>query len=164
MHLLGGFSQAWSETPLSPIASLPARSLFAYLITHRDRPHTRDLLAGICWPDLSDTQARRRLSQALWQIGRVLQPLASTAPYLLADAKTVQFNAASAYWLDVHGFEQRAVSQLGKQANKEPRWQELVSSSTDIPDLRAAVGLYRGDFMAGFYDDWILSPYVRRAS
>lgn len=130
MRLLGGFGLSWGEMPLPPIASQSARSLFAYLITHRDRPHTRALLAGIFWPDLPDYQARRRLSQALWQIGRVLQSLPGPTSYLLADAETVQFNATSAYWLDVEEFE--------KSADQE------------------AVVLYRGDFLAGFYDDWMV--------
>ena len=130
MRLLGGFSLAWDEMPPPPIASQPARSLFAYLITHRNRPHTRALLAGIFWPDLPDSQARRRLSQALWQIGRVLQSLSGPTSFLLAGAETVQFNAASAYWLDVEAFE--------KSADQE------------------AVALYRGDFLAGFYDDWMV--------
>ena len=130
MRLLGGFCLAWGETPFPPIASQPARSLFAYLITHRDRPHTRALLAGTFWPDLPDSQARRRLSQALWQIGRVLQSLPGPTSYLLADAETVQFNATSAYWLDVEAFE--------KSADQE------------------AVVLYRGEFLAGFYDDWMV--------
>jgi len=38
--------------PLPPIGSRAARSLLAYLLTYRGRPHSRDLLAGTFWPDL----------------------------------------------------------------------------------------------------------------
>ena len=45
VHLFGGLAIAWDEMPLPVIPGAVARSLFAYLVTHRDRPHTRDLLA-----------------------------------------------------------------------------------------------------------------------
>jgi hypothetical protein len=64
-HRLGGLSLAWDGEPLPAIPSSAARSLFAFLITNRDRPYTRDLLTGTFWPDLPDTVSRRRLRQAL---------------------------------------------------------------------------------------------------
>ncbi|MDH7486597.1 MAG: tetratricopeptide repeat protein [Anaerolineae bacterium] len=203
VRLFGGLALTWGEMSLPPIPSLPARSLFAYLITHRDRPHTRDLLAGLFWPDLPDAQARRRLSQALWQIGRALNPLPSPAPYLLADADTVQFNTAAPYWLDVEEFGRLVDWDSGRLVDGEtgrlvdgetgrlvdwetgrlgdrscsqrtgppayqftslPRYQSTSLpryQSTDIPTLRAAVDLYRGDFLAGFYDDWMIGERER---
>ena len=50
-YLLGGLALDVGN-PLPPIRSRAARSLLAYLLTYRDRPHTRDLLAGTFWPDL----------------------------------------------------------------------------------------------------------------
>ena len=73
-HLFGGLALTWDRDPLPAIPSSAARSLLAYLITYRDRSHTRDLLAGTFWPDLPDAVARRRLRQALWQIRRALHP------------------------------------------------------------------------------------------
>lgn len=65
VYLFGGFRLQRGEDPLPAISHREARSLFAYLITYRDQRHTRDLLAGLFWPDVPDAQARRRLSQAL---------------------------------------------------------------------------------------------------
>jgi len=70
--LFGGFRLQRDEELLPAIPYAPARSLFAYLITYRDQPHTRDLLAGLFWLDMPDAHARRRLSQALWHIRRTL--------------------------------------------------------------------------------------------
>jgi DNA-binding SARP family transcriptional activator len=83
VRLFGGLVLTWGDAALPPTAARSARSLLASLITYRRRAHTRDLLAGTFWPDLPDARARRRLSQALWQIGRVLNPLASSIPYIL---------------------------------------------------------------------------------
>jgi len=144
VFLFGGFTLTWSDAPLPAIPSRHARSLFAYLLTYRHRPHTRDLLAGTFWPDLPDAQARRRLSQALWQINRVLNPLPSPASYLLTKSNTVQFNVAAPYWLDVAEFQSVCTG-----AGDAP-------ASSELETLRSAVQLYQGDFLAGYYDDWAI--------
>ena len=40
----------------------------------------------------------------------------------------------------------------------------MRSSAARIPALEQAVGLYRGDFLDGFYDDWVLSERYRLES
>lgn len=142
--LLGGLTLAGEDTPLPPIPSVAARSLLAYLVTYRDRAHTRDLLAGTFWPDLPDAVARRRLRQALWQIRRVLRP-SGDAPdaALLAEGDTVQFNPDLPLWLDVEEF-------TGHKA-------QCSSGGTEaIEHCALCVELYKGDFLAGYYDDWVL--------
>ena len=69
-RLFGGLTLAWDKSPLPAIPGVTARSLLAYLLVHRDRPHTRDFLAGTFWPDQPDATARRRLSQALRRLVR----------------------------------------------------------------------------------------------
>jgi DNA-binding SARP family transcriptional activator len=118
---------SWDDQPLPLIRGPAARSLFAYLVTHRDRAHTRDLLIGIFWPDRPEAAARRRLSRALWQIRRAMKP----HPVLLTEEDTVHFNHGLPLWLDTEAFEAAM-------------------------DDAMAVQLYRGDFMAGYYDDWLL--------
>jgi len=145
VYLFGGLQLRWEDDPLPPIRSRLARSLFAYLITHPDRSHTRDLLAGLFWPDMPDAQARRRLSQALWQIRQALKPLPSPQAYLLADAETVQFNREASYWLDVEAFEGNL---------REVRETESPPPGHVLSLVKEAVALYTGDFLAGYYDDW----------
>ena len=99
-HLFGGLAVSWDETPLPAIVGQVPRSLFAYLLTYRDRPHTRDLLAGTFWPNLPDKVARRRLSQALWRIRKALDP----HPVLLTERDTVQINPGLPLWLDIEEF------------------------------------------------------------
>jgi DNA-binding SARP family transcriptional activator len=149
IHLLGGFALEQGRKSLPPIPSRVARSLFAYLAVNRDRRHTRDLLAGLFWPDLPETKARRRLSQALWQVQDVLAETSGGEPYLLTTTDAVVFNVAAPYWLDVDQFE-RALDavETGEQIDAEERWLAL-------DQLSAGVELYRGDFLAGFYDDWV---------
>ncbi len=68
ISMFGGLALESDAGNLPQIPSRAGRSLFAYLVTHRDTAPTRDLLAGLFWPEMAETQARRRLSHALWQI------------------------------------------------------------------------------------------------
>lgn len=138
IHLLGGFHLERHEHPLPAIPSLAARSLLAYLIIHQQRAHTRTLLIGLFWPELPEDKARRRLSQALWQIRRALHN-EETPNLLLTQQESVQFNSTTAHWLDVAEFEQN-----------------LATPQANIAQLRQVAELYQGDFLAGFYDDWVL--------
>jgi DNA-binding SARP family transcriptional activator/tetratricopeptide (TPR) repeat protein len=134
---------ATSELPLP--ATLKAQSLLAYLIVHRDRPHSRDHLAELFWGDRPEHNARRSLATALWQIHRCLPG----DDFILADAAGVQFNPHTAFWLDVAEFEKLA---------------RMRTPPTHVSALQEAIDLYRGDFLDGFYDDWALSERYRLES
>lgn len=137
VHLFGGLALAWCGDPLPTLPS-KAASLFAYLVTYRNRPHTRGLLAGAFWPDLPEATARRRLSQALWQIRQTLD----AHPILMAEGDTVQWNPDLALWLDVAEFTQHYA-------------QSTTGSPEALQHCESCVEHYRGEFLAGYYDDWV---------
>ncbi len=141
IRLLGGFELVREGRALDQLSLRAARSLFAYLVLNRERAHTRDLLAGMFWPEFDDSRARRRLSQALWQIRTALGEDAADG-YLIGGADTVRFNPEAEFTLDVDDFE-------------------AAVAADDIP---TAVGLYRGDLLAGMYDDWLLPDQDRLRS
>ncbi len=127
--------------PLPLPATYKARSLLAYLITHRERPCFREPLAERFWPDRAPDRALHSLSTALWHIRRVLPP----GELLLADAHSVQFNPDSDFWLDVEAFH----TGLRPPSIPEPPAEEAAR-------LQKTISLYRGDFLEHFYDDWCL--------
>ncbi|HEY65682.1 MAG TPA: AAA family ATPase, partial [Caldilineae bacterium] len=145
VYLFGGLHLRRGKDPLPPIRSRAARSLFAYLITYPDRPHTRDFLAGLFWPETSEALARRRLSQALWQIRQALKSLLNPQSCILTDAEAVQFNHQASYWLDVEAFEGK-LREAGEIESHPP--------GHALSLVKEAVALYTGDFLAGYYDDW----------
>jgi len=104
-----------------------ARWLLAYLAVYQDQAHSRVRLAGILWPDLPESRARRALSQAVWQVRRALGPdVIRSVDNRLALGEHV--------WSDVSAFRAGVVSK----------------------ELQAALELYRGDFLPDSYDDWTL--------
>ncbi len=144
IHLLGGFQLDVEGRTLPPIPSAAGRSLLAYLVSHRDLRHTRDLLAGTFWPDRSESSARRRLSHALWQIQTALDEAPRGGSLLEVTHGTVAVATTADFWLDVAEFD-RHLARADERAGGE---QEL------LVELEAAVDLYRGEFLAGFYEDW----------
>ena len=144
IHLLGGFLLEHDGRNMPPIPSAAGRSLFAYLVTNRGRRHTRDLVAGTFWPDLPEQGARRRLSQAWWQIQTSLQDVRIGQPFIEATLFDVAF-VATDYWLDIAEFD-RHIATAAKQA--------VTRDPAEPGSLEQAVDLYRGEFLAGFYDDW----------
>ncbi|HSM02565.1 MAG TPA: AAA family ATPase [Acidimicrobiia bacterium] len=149
--LLGGFELSREGRILDPLPLRAARSLFAYLVLNRERAHTRDLLAGTLWPDFDESRARRRLSQALWQIRTTVGD--GDDRYLIGTPDTIRFNPDADFVLDVDEFERR----LEEATKSESRSEETAA-------LEAAVALYEGDLLAGFYDDWLLHDQDRLRS
>jgi len=88
IYLLGGLTLRWHKDPLPPIQTTRARALFAYLVLNRRTLHDRAVLAGTFWPDIPEEQARRRLRQALWHIGRRVDHLPAGS-YLLREGEAV---------------------------------------------------------------------------
>lgn len=161
VHLLGGIALLYGDELLPLPATCKARSLLAYLVTHRDRPCPREGLADLFWPDRPSDKARRSLSTALWQIRRVLPP----GKYLISDVQSVCFSPESAYWLDVAAFEQLLEREPGELSGRGGEYFEPSLGSVELPPdvlaWRQAMALYKGDFMEGFYDDWCLEERYR---
>jgi DNA-binding SARP family transcriptional activator/DNA-binding transcriptional ArsR family regulator len=148
IYLFGGFMLERNGVSLPPIASRVGRSLFAHLVVNRDRSLQRDLLAGTFWPDLPDGRARRRLSHTLWQIQDVVNT--PTTSHLEVSTDTLAFDTSSPYWLDVEEFDDNFARPDHELTEKRAR------ESLEAGRLRTCVELYRGDLLAGYFDDWVL--------
>ncbi|MDH4363409.1 MAG: AAA family ATPase [Acidimicrobiia bacterium] len=149
VQMLGGFGLRVGERAASAMSSRPAVSLLAYLVLRRDRTHTRDLLAGKFWPDEPDAVARKRLSNALWQLNQSAKQIGLTELFDKTQA-AVGFAPGRPVVVDVEEFEGR-LDELERRLRVEPR-------SVGIDELTAVVDSYGGDLLAGHYDEWILDP------
>ncbi|HSR32734.1 MAG TPA: BTAD domain-containing putative transcriptional regulator, partial [Anaerolineae bacterium] len=123
-------------------------ALLAYLgVT--GRPHSREALAGLLWPDHPEADARSNLR-------KVLAELRQRVPAHLAITRTeIGFDRASTYWLDVEVFERRI--------NRALVLRESPVSRAGAADLAGAIELYRGGFLAGLaihqapaFEEWLL--------
>jgi predicted ATPase/DNA-binding SARP family transcriptional activator/Tfp pilus assembly protein PilF len=143
ISLLGAFQVTLDDQPAA-FATDRARALLAYLAVEADRPHRREALAGLLWPDRPEATARQNLSQSLARVRRAIDDHRADPPFLLISRKTIRFNAATAE-LDVARFEALLAS-----CAAHPR-ADLSSRPSCVERLEAAASLYRGGFLQGLF-------------
>lgn len=147
ISLLGDFSLRSENQPLTGINSERSQALLAYLVLHSHAPQLRQRIAFYFWGDSTDSQARTNLRRELHYLRRTLPDVDQ---FLLADAKTLQWQINADCTLDVREFEEAA-----KAAEKLSN-QESIQSA-----LERAAELYRGDLLPNCDDDWIVPERER---
>jgi predicted ATPase len=144
VRLLGAFSVSLDGEPVEGLESARLRSLFAYLVLHRDTPHLRQQLAFLFWPDSSETQARNNLRQTLHTLRQASPALDGV---LLADNRTLRWNPDASIHLDVAEFaSELALAETASRQN---------DPSVMLVALERAMALYTGDLLSSCYDTWI---------
>ncbi len=137
IHLFGTLEVRVGERVIPKPPTLKSQSLLAYLLVHRRQPHPRERLADMFWGERPPAKAHHSLATAVWHIRRCLGD-----SFLLGDQSQVQIETHALLWLDTEAFA-------------------IGAASNDPARLQEAVDLYRGDFLDGFYDDWVISERYR---
>ena len=156
LSLLGSFQATLDGQPVMGFKSNKVRALLAYLAVEADRPHRRERLAGLFWPDWPDRDALSNLRYSLSDLRRAIEDHAAEPPFLLITRDSLQFNRGSDCWIDVTAF----VEGVGADKNL-PEY---------LDQLEKTVDLYRGGFLEGFslddspaFEEWTLLTRVRLA-
>jgi DNA-binding SARP family transcriptional activator len=148
-QLFGKFRAHRHERELY-LHALKEQELLSYLLIHRNRPHSREMLAALLWGDSSTEKSKKYLRQALWHLQNCLEPQQEAAGggVLMLENEWVQLNTEAELWLDVAAFEQAfALAQSVMGGNM---------SECAVEALQEAVQIYRGDLLEGWYQDWCL--------
>jgi DNA-binding SARP family transcriptional activator len=156
ISLLGTFDVVFDGQPVTAFAYDKVRALLAYLAVEADRPHRRESLTGLLWPNRPERNARQNLSQALTGLRHSLNDHTIIPPFLLITPQTLQFNPLSDYRLDVTTFTALlAVCQAHPHAR-------LSACEACLERLRQAAALYRGSLFDGFslddsaaFEEWL---------
>jgi len=110
--------------------------LLAYLLLHGRTACPRARLAHLFWPDAPADRARRNLSDTLYRLRQALGD-----GWLATTQETIGIAPDTRLDVDLWRFE-------------------AAIKSGDIPALIQAIGLYQGELVSGFDDDWVLAPRV----
>jgi DNA-binding SARP family transcriptional activator len=120
-----------------------ARALLGYLAAQGGQAVSRERLADLLWPYQGSEQARHSLRNCLLELRKALGP--SGARHLVADFANCRIEDVVA---DLDRFER-------------------LSRSRNRPELQAAAGLYRGEFLADFdidsepFQEWLAAERDR---
>jgi DNA-binding SARP family transcriptional activator len=145
LALLGPLQVTLDGAPITAFESDKVRALLTYLAVEADRPHRRDALAGLLWPDRPERAAHLNLNQALANLRGAIGDRAATPPFLHITRETVQLNRASKYELDVELFSARLAA-CEQHPHRHPE-----TCKSCIQRLQQAADLYRGSFLAQFF-------------
>ncbi len=133
-----------------------ARLLLAFLLLHRNRIFSREVIAGQLWDGQSQESARKCLNTAIWRLRRVIETGdRKDDPYLITTSgNEIGFNTKSRYWLDVEVLEQAL--RMNNMSLQNPQATDAV-----VENLEEILALYQGDLMEGFYADWVIRERER---
>lgn len=146
VHLLGPLHVAVDDVAVEDWTSARCRSLFGYLLTHREPWPAREVLMEVFWPESAPEASRNSLNVATHGLRRTLRTITET-PVVVHACGAYRINRDLRLWLDVDEFDSRIES---------GRWLEDAGDIDKATrDYEHVEGLYRGDFMADDpYEDW----------
>lgn len=157
LSLFGGWQVTLGDEPITAFESDKVRALLAYLAVESERPHRRESLAALLWPERSERNARQNLSQALFNLRKGIRDHETNPPVLFITTKTIQFNRTADFRLDVAAFEERIT------ASKKHPHEEMTICPPCLKRLERAITHYQGEFLTGFslpdsvaFDEWVL--------
>ena len=154
LYVLGPFHLTRQGMPITAFRSDKVRALLVYLVLEHDRPHRRDELAGLLWPEMSDEAARRNLRLSLHRLRQTLGDDEKSAFFDLT-RDTVQCRLET-IWVDALAFEEMLMA-----VQRHPH-EAVERCDACAEHLTRAVDLYRGDFLQGFllkdtlpFSEWV---------
>jgi DNA-binding SARP family transcriptional activator/predicted ATPase len=118
-----------------------AFALLVYLAV-TGHAHTRDVLGTLLSGEAAESQARKRLSNALAELRQLV------GDYVITTRETAAFNSGLPFWIDVHAFRDALVTGMGTEG---------------IDGLESALDLYHEEFLSGLivseasgFDEWVM--------
>jgi DNA-binding SARP family transcriptional activator len=150
IRLFGRFEVRHDGQAVPGLHARKTQELFAYLLLHNDRAHSREVLANLMWSRSTTQQARKYLRHALWQLQSALISADATGggDVVSVDHDWLRIDPRVDLWLDTAELEHAYLRVQGLSGREFDRQQSQ--------NVQQALELYRGDLLEGWYEDWCL--------
>ena len=157
LNLFGAMTAASGDNRLH-FPTDKVRALLAYIAIEQGRPHRREALAALLWPDQPDTQARRNLRLTLH---RLKQSLDGDVPkrsetFLTVNRTIVQWQADDA----IVDYSQFVALLTEIEAHPHP---QLTGCHACLGRMETAVSILHGELLSGMalpdadpFEEWLL--------
>lgn len=150
IRLFGEVSLNMAGREVTRFRTRKAGALLGYLAYNAGRSQPREMLLEMLWPENEIDSARNLLSVTLNSLRRQLEPPGvSPGDVLRTDRNSVSLNADAV---------------VTDAARFKAEIREATAAASDpirLVHLERALGYYGGEFMLGYYDQWI---FTERAS
>lgn len=154
VYCLGTFRVYQNEQPIEDWPSIKSKSIFKYLLTHRERPIVKDVLMDLFWPDADPDSARNNLNVAIYNLRQTLRSGSSDFSHVLFQNDSYQLNPDLRLWTDYEAFIK---SMLTAQS-----FESQGDVANSLRELTSAEAVYQGEFLEeDRYEDWLLPQRQR---
>jgi len=125
--------------------TVKAKKLFFYLLLHRKKQVSSDVLVDALWPGTSQRKGSDSLRKAMQHTREIMGSELGAKAELINSVKGVyEVSSSISIWLDVNAFDS-----LYDRATKS---QDDVEKEQT---LQEAIDLYKDGFAVGWYDQWV---------
>lgn len=157
IYCLGPFRVYQDDQPIPDWKSSKGKSIFKYLVVHRQAPIAKEVLMDLLWPDSTPDAARNNLNVAIYGLRQTLRQIQPNLAHILFQDECYLLNPEIEIWVDVEAF----LEHLRMAHHLEQRGELTLA----IREYRAAETLYQGEFLADDrYEDWPVSQRQRLVS
>ena len=119
-------------------------ALIGFLAAHSGSPQTRQRIAGLFWPESADGQALTNLRRELHN----LRQLIGDDPSLVVTPRDLCWRDSDTCRVDLRVFDIERRAAVAAAADGD--------TAAALVHGDAAISQYRGEFLPGSYDDWLL--------
>jgi DNA-binding SARP family transcriptional activator len=158
VYCLGVFQVYIDDRPIVNWPNGKGKTIFKYLVTHRELPVAKEVLMELLWPEADPDAARNSLNVAIYSLRQTLRGVDPDWSHILFQDDSYLLNPDMNTWVDTEEF-----LKLHSLAQTLERNGDLAQA---IQQYRAAESLYQGEFIAeDRYDSWIISirQYIQDA-
>jgi DNA-binding SARP family transcriptional activator len=155
VEMLGVFRVAGADGKIWAALGPAGRGLASFLFTYPGRPHRRERLADLFWPELDAERARRALNSAVWRLRKLLAPKSEPPPGEVLHTIGSETILDTAQWLDI---DAAALQDAGATIIRQP---EALADPEVLNRVVSVLRRYSGPFLDGDDGDWVLEERER---
>lgn len=150
VYFLSPFRVLLDEQPVIGWPNCKGKSIFKYLVTHRQRPIPKEVLMEAFWPEGDPDAARNNLNVAIYGLRKSLNKVNTSFSYVLFQDDCYLLNPEANIWVDSEAF----LTHVQKAKECESRGEQAAA----IREYRAAETIYQGEFLVeDRYEEWLVS-------
>jgi DNA-binding SARP family transcriptional activator len=147
IHCLGPFQVYQDDRPITDWPSSKGKSVFKYLVAHRERPAAKEVLMELFWPNTHPDAARNNLNVAIYGLRQALRQARPLFSHVLFQDDCYLLNPDLQVWVDCEAFMEHLTT-----AQALERRGALAAAMHEYHKTEA---LYQGEFLEeDRYEDW----------